>query len=415
MQRLTLLAASVAALAVLGLPAAANAPSTWTAGRGVEGSFTVLATADGIGWAGGFAGALARTTDGGRTWATATPPSSAGIRDIATDDGQTIFALDARGSVFRSTDAGTTWTTLAPTGGMHPIALSAFGGDRLLLVGRRSLLYSGDAGNTFKAVTPKLAKADLFTAADEAGGSPVVSGPHSLLISNDLGLHWQHMRLPPLARGDALLDADFVVQRGGFVLTAFRQVFRTGDAGHHWTELLGTGGAGADIAFSDPQHGYLAAPGFANRFDGFVLYTNDAGASWRPQPVASRFLSKVAAQPRGPAYAIANEGTALFATRIGSETGKPITVGFRPAPRAPLRGGTVAIRGRVAPAVKNAGVAVSMRSAGRWIARYVRTDANGVFTTNFVVQRTAAFVVQVPAGGGHGSAASKPVIVEVHG
>ena len=223
------------------------------------------------------------------------------------------------------------------------------------------------------------------------------------------------MRLPHLQRGDALLTADFVTPRVGFVLSSFRHLYRTRDAGHHWIDLLGTGGAGTDLAFGDGRHGWLAAPGFANRFDGYVLHTTDGGASWRPQAVASRFLSKVGAVGTGGAFAIANEGTALFATHNGGESGRAVTLGFRPVPRRAHRGGTVRIRGRVAPARGGIGVAVSMYSAGRWIVRYATTGRRGVFTARFSVRRRATFIAQVAATAGHGSAATRPVSVPVAG
>src|SRR3954468_12505782 len=103
MHKLTLLACFLAALVALALPAVAAAPSGWQQGTGVSGSFTVLrALSSSVAFAGGFDGALLRTDDGGATWAATTPPSSAGLRDIGSSDGTTIYTLDARGAVQRS-------------------------------------------------------------------------------------------------------------------------------------------------------------------------------------------------------------------------------------------------------------------------------------------------------------------------
>lgn len=411
MQRVTLLAAVTATVATLALPARAEAPAGWRAGAGVAGSFTVLrAVSSSVALAGGFNGAVLRTADGGATWAATAAPSDAAVRDLASVDGQTVYALDARGAVWRSGDGGASWSGLEVPGGVHPLAVTAFRDGRVLLTARRSLLLSKDQGASFKSVTPKLTKGDSFRGADRAGEDLVVFGSRALLVSSDGGEGWRHMKLPRLERGDGLLAADFVAARAGYVLTSFRRLHRTSDAGHHWRELLGTGGAGADISFADRRSGYLAAPGFANRFDGYVLRTADGGATWRPQPVSARFLSRVAAV-RGAAYALGNEGTSLHSTN-GGETGRPITVGFRPLPRVARRGGRVAIRGRINPAMRT-GVVVSMRSGGRWIARYVRSGRRGIFTARFSVQRRAAFIVQVPALAGHGSAATKPVFVPV--
>jgi photosystem II stability/assembly factor-like uncharacterized protein len=406
------LAALAALSALLVLPARADAPAGWAAGTGVQGSLTVLrAVSSSVALAGGFDGALVRTTDGGATWATLTPPSDAPVRDLASTDGQTLYALDARGAVRRSNDAGVTWSELTVTGGVDPLAVTAFRGGHVLLTGRRSLLRSSDQGNSFESVTPKLAGTDVFRGADRAGEDLVVFGSRALLVSTDDARTWRHLRLPRLERGDGLLAADFVGARVGYVLTSFRHIYRTSDAGHHWRDLLGTGGAGTDVSFADARNGWLAAPGFANRFDGYVLHTTDGGSTWRPQAVSPRFLSKVGTS-RGVAYALANEGRALYSTGNGGESGRAISVGFRPVPRVARRGSRVTIRGRIAPATR-AGVVVSMRSAGRWIARYVRSNGRGIFAARFTVQRRAAFVVQVPAVAGHGSAATKPVTVPV--
>src|SRR5439155_8802561 len=103
----------------------------------------------------------------------------------------------------------------------------------------------------------------------------VVCGPHTLLVSSDAALTWRHLPLPALARGDSVQSVDFVTPRSGLLLTNFRDLWRTADAGRHWRLDLANAGAGADLSFSDPRHGWLSAPGFANRFDGYVLRTID--------------------------------------------------------------------------------------------------------------------------------------------
>lgn len=412
MKRHTLFAA-LAACAWLALPATAAAPTGWHAGRGVSGSFTTLtAASESVAVAAGFDGAVARTTDAGTTWSRLAAPSPARVRDIAEYEPGTIFSVDSTGAAQRSTDAGASWTPLTLPDGLHALGVAPFGDGRVVVVGPRALLLSTDRGDSFESVTPKLAATDVFKGLDRAGPVVLAFGSKALLVSDADGRVWKHMRLPALERGDGLLAVDFVAPRVGFVLTSFRRLFRTVDGGHHWRELLGAGGAGADLAFASPRTGYLAAPGLAGRFDGYVLRTTDGGLSWRPQSVAPRFLSKVATASTN-AFAIANEGTGLFANRGGEEPGKALTVGFRPEPRRARRGDTVVVRGRIAPRMRAVGVIVSMRSAGRWIARYVRTDGQGVFTAKFAVQRRAWFVAQVPGGGGHGSAATKAVYVPV--
>jgi photosystem II stability/assembly factor-like uncharacterized protein len=282
----------------------------------------------------------------------------------------------------------------------------------MLLITRRRLQLSTDLGKTFAAVTPKLTRTDFLRDFDSAGSAAVVSGPRTLLVSGD-GRAWKHMRLPPLGHGDdVLLSVDFTGPRTGFVLTAFHRLFRTRDAGHHWTELLGNAGAGISLAMSDGRNGWIAAPGFGNRYDGAVLATSDGGATWRPQIVAPRFVSKVAAAG-GTGYLVGNEGSALFATSDGGDAGTEVGVGFRPSPRAVRRGRFVTIRGRVTPGEPGRTVAVSMRSARRWIVRSATTGSSGVFQVRFKLARSAVFVAQVPSDATHRGAGTRPVLVRV--
>ena len=78
--------------------------------------------------------------------------------------------------------------------------------------------------------------------------------------------------------------------------------------------MLGTGARERTSPSRPAEHGYIGGTGISRgRFDGYVLRTTDGG-HWRPQAVASRFLSKVAAAGRAHAPS-ANEGTAIFANR----------------------------------------------------------------------------------------------------
>src|SRR4051794_16895782 len=119
--------------ALMALPARADEPAGWTGVGSLPSSVTVLrAVNPQVALAGGFDGVLLRTSDLGRTWNPTTRPSDAGIRDIASTDGTTIFTLDARGVVRRSGDAGGGWTGLKLPGGVQPVALTAFRGGHVL-------------------------------------------------------------------------------------------------------------------------------------------------------------------------------------------------------------------------------------------------------------------------------------------
>src|SRR3954468_2147945 len=100
MHRLPRIAAAAAMAVTLAVPASAEAPQTWGRGNAATGSFSVLrAVSANVALAGAFNGGLLRTTDGGDTWAPTTAPSTAGLRDVASTDGRTIYTVDTRGTV----------------------------------------------------------------------------------------------------------------------------------------------------------------------------------------------------------------------------------------------------------------------------------------------------------------------------
>ena len=391
-----------------------DAGVTWApVGKRAGGQFTVLrAVSSTLAFAAGNGGALARTQDSGQSWSSVNPPASAQIRDVASPDGQKIYVIDSSGGLERSTDGGSSYQSLS-TAGITPSAVVAIGADRVLLVGRRSLLLSAGAGDRFRRVTPQLAKKDILSSADRAPGALFAYGARALLVSTDAARTWRHMKLPRLARSDSLRRVDFVAPRLGYVLTGTRRVFKTRDAGHHWAELLSTGGAGGDLAFSDPRHGYLTAPGFAYRFNGAILRTSDGGATWRPQIVAPGFLQAVATAGSTD-YALA-EGSSLYATRTGGDAGAPSRLTFTPSARKLGRSGTVTLKGRLTPADGGEEVVVSAHSSRRWITRLVTIASNGAWKSTWRLNRSTAFVAQVLGDADHAGAGTRADFVRVVG
>ncbi|MFL5894224.1 MAG: WD40/YVTN/BNR-like repeat-containing protein [Thermoleophilaceae bacterium] len=389
-----------------------DAGASWRpVGARVDGEFTVLRGVSAtVALAGGHAGLVARTGDSGQSWQAISAPTTAPIMDVASSDGETIFALDALGGLARSSDAGATWQMLS-TGGRRPNAVVAFSPQRLLLVGTRELALSTDGGDGFKAVAIRLVNGDSLQYADRAAGATVVYGPRALLESTDDGASWRHLPLPRIGRSETLRHADFVTPRTGWVMTTTRRLFRTRDGGGHWTELPGTGGAGVDMAFSDATHGYLAAPGFAYRYNGVVLRTSDGGASWRPQIVAPTFLQAVASGGSTD-YALAGART-LYATRTGGDAGAPSRLTFKPSAPVVGRRRKVTLRGRLLPARPRAPVVVSARSRGRWIARLVTTSPNGSWASTWALRHTTGFVAQALGDATHTGAGTRYVQVAV--
>ncbi len=104
----------------------------------------------------------------------------------------------------------------------------------------------------------------------------------------------------------------------------------TGGGGSSW--LVGTDGLMVDVSTSGYSHGYqLSSPETLNKIacryageawvvgnNGTLLYTDDAGATWRPQPVpATANLRGIATQDAGPVF-VAGDGVLLTSTDTGA-------------------------------------------------------------------------------------------------
>jgi photosystem II stability/assembly factor-like uncharacterized protein len=99
----------------------------------------------------GEAGFLARSTDGGRTFAPlASPYKGSFFGVLATPDGG-LLVYGLRGNAFRSADAGATWTSVAPEGAKATLLAGTLLPDGgVVLAGREgTILESRDQGRTF--------------------------------------------------------------------------------------------------------------------------------------------------------------------------------------------------------------------------------------------------------------------------
>ena len=103
-----------------------------------------------------------------------------------------------------------------------------------------------------------------------------------------------------------------------------------GGGGSSW--LVGTDGLMVDVTTDGSSHGYqLSSPETLNKIacryageawvvgnNGTLLYTDDAGATWRPQPVPTTAnLRGIATQDTGPVF-VAGDGVLLTSTDTGA-------------------------------------------------------------------------------------------------
>lgn len=160
--------------------ASADSGRTWQEGRPFESDqhLNALSLApDGALVVAGETGLLARSTDGGRTFAPLPSPYKGSYFGVlATPDGG-LVVHGLRGNVFRSTDNGATWMPVAPAGMRATLLGGTLAPDgRVLLVGREgAILASADQGRTFAATRSADGKA-LAAIRVLASGARIVGG-----------------------------------------------------------------------------------------------------------------------------------------------------------------------------------------------------------------------------------------------
>lgn len=236
-----------------------DAAQTFTPiGSRLSGSFSTLRrAAGGAVFALGRDGALAKSTDGGKTWSNGSVSTSDDVLDVAFPTNEVGFALDSSGTLLKTTNGGTSWSILNTGTSRAPRAVVALDTKRVLLIGPRGIRRSSDGGESFAAVTGKLVTGATLFRASGSGEKVVAGGSNILLGSTNGGKSWKKLARPSKV---GLADGA-LVGKTLFVLDTFGRVWRTTNDGRKWTELLGVGGAhGAAISFSTVRTGDVLLP-----------------------------------------------------------------------------------------------------------------------------------------------------------
>jgi photosystem II stability/assembly factor-like uncharacterized protein len=380
----------------------------------------IAGAAPGSAFATGNDGALARTTDGGRTWTRGSVSTSEDVLDAAFPTPTDGFALDVSGGLFRTADAGAHWKTLDPGTTAPAQALLAPSKDTVLLIGGRGIRRSTDGGGTFSGVKG-ISRVPLGRV-DRAGRAIVAYGSQDLLMSTNAGRTWKTLRKPgaykrvrgKLVNRLRIVDVDFLNAKTGYLHDPSR-LWKTRNGGRSWQELPGVGANNVyGLAFSGTKSGYLAISSFGDVGGlGFILRTTDGGATWHPQLAAAAPVAPqgIAAPGGGTDYLLAG-GSSLLFTTTGGDVGKPSTLTITTRRRKLAKPAHITVTGKLVPASGNERVTVSYRQPGSllWRHQTVSTAANGSFTTSWNVRKGVNLFVAQWAGDFRSTGDGSPVL-----
>lgn len=386
-------------------------------GGRIDGRFMLVRAGGlpGTAYAPGHEGRLAKTTDGGRTWTTGNVPTTAGLLDVSFPTVAVGYALDFDGGLFRTDNAGATWKALGTGSTRHPNAVLAPDAASVLVVGPRGIRRSVDAGETFDSVRSRaVQRTALYRVAEAHAGTAIFTwGPARLARSTDRGRTWSALPLP--GRDVRVSQASFANGKAGLLTDMTGRVWRTTNAGRRWTLLtaVGTEAVYGPVADS-PRTATLVAPRFGGLTGGYLLRTDDGGATWQPQFVVSEPIQAVASGG-GVDYLLAGGANLLFST-TGGVAGDPSELTVATKRRHLTRPGRAIVTGRLRPARGGAQVTVSMRTPGarRWSHQTASVASNGTFVTAWRIPRgTTTFVAQWTGDFASAGAGSRPLTVTV--
>jgi len=386
-------------------------------GGRLSGSFSRLRAGlmDGTAFAPGADGALARTIDGGKTWARANVATSEDVQDVSFPTAMTGFALDVDGGLYRTADGGGTWKTLDTGTTADPSVVAATSEDNVLLLGPTGVRRSTDGGDVFETVRNKIVARIPIEDYERAGGSALVAwGNQDVVMTTDGGRTWKAIRKPgrykkvrgKLVNRLGVHHVDFVSTKVGYLQDVSSRLWRTANAGTTWTELPGVGTDGYDgLSFSSGTSGYLiASGGFGDVARSGIIYrTTDAGKTFAPQVVAPQAIEHyglVAPGGAGGSDYLLSGSSGLFSTTRGGVAGTPSALTITTKQKRYTKSTRITVTGKLSPATGSERVTVARRAEGRtsWTPVTVKVAANGAFTTSWTVTRGANLFVAQWAG-----------------
>jgi photosystem II stability/assembly factor-like uncharacterized protein len=374
-------------------------------------------------YAPGAGGALAKTTDGGRTWSTGNVPTPSDLLDVSFPTATDGYALDVDGGLFHTRDGGGAWEGLNTGSTRRPRAVLAPDASTVLVVGPRGLRRSEDAGQTFDEVRGRAVRSAQLTGVTtaHANGTLFVWGSSTVARSDDGGATWIAVPKPGRTtrerRSLRTAQVAFASATTGLLRDTAGRIWRTTDAGRRWTLLTSVGTEDVvGMAASSSRKATLTISRFGGQSGGYLLRSVDAGATWQPQFVVSDPIQSAGlAAGNGIDYLLAGNSGLLFSA-TGGVAGSASHLTVATKRRLLAKPGRVNVTGRLDPAGGRAQVVVSALAPGSasWSHQTVQVASNGTFVTTWRVPRgTTTFVAQWTGDFKSAGAGSQPLTVTV--
>jgi photosystem II stability/assembly factor-like uncharacterized protein len=341
-------------------------------------------------------GTLGRTVDGGLTWARGNVATSQDVLDVSFPTVNDGYALDVAGGVFNTNDGGQTWATLNTGSTARARAVYAPSASVVMVIGPTGVRRSTDSGGSFAAVKGDAVSRTVLEGVDRAGSAIVAWGPQNVIKSTDKGKTWSTVLKPGkyVKKGKrkvntlGVRNVDFTDAKNGFLLDGSGRLWRTANGGKSWTELPGVGTSTArGMSFSSSKKGYLVISTFGDvrTPTGFLLRTEDGGATWHPQFVVSNPIADFGVAAGGATdYLLGGQQSLLYST-TGGDRGSSSDLSIKAPKTKYSKPVHITVTGTLKPASGNERITVSYRRPGstRWVSQTVSAAKNGSYTSSW--------------------------------
>ncbi|HKP97749.1 MAG TPA: YCF48-related protein [Fibrobacteria bacterium] len=272
-----------------------------------------------IGFAGGDAGILFKTTNGGGTWDSVYSGTSKNIRSIDFLDAMTGFAVGDSGAFIKSVNGGNSWSahSLSTTTNLNSILF--MNSKNGVAVGQNGvILKSTNAGISWQSVSSGVTQSLNALYFSESGNGYTAGGNGTILKTVDGGSTWTALASGVAQSLQSIFFTDFMT---GFVCGENGTILKTTNGGSTWIKLASNSVQSLQsIYFVDGKTGYAA--GKTGRI---MLKTGDGGDTWKEiipetwvgtHPVSLNSICFTDAQT---GYA-AGKGGSIYMTKDGGET-----------------------------------------------------------------------------------------------
>ncbi len=277
---------------------------------------------------------ILKSTDGGATWTERSLAGPAFLGAIAVDPVRPNRVYLAADGVWRSIDSGVTWRKTGISGRIHALVAPPRPAGTVFAATDRGVFKSENAGLTWKSASVGMPASEVRALA------PAPSNPRVLWAvsfagifrSTNGGAFWRRTAGLPVGTYEISLAVSTTAPWAAWVGTYEDGLYRTADAGAHWT-LVGPRPDARVPALAAAGPTLFAGVDPQGTDAGGILASADGGVSWQPRNRGfTNFpVFDLALDPRDPRdlWSAAGEG-GLFHSPEGGQDWQPI-----PRPQTP--------------------------------------------------------------------------------